>query len=235
MRVIFIRHGHPDYSNDCLTELGHKQAEAAAHRLADETIHHIYSSPLGRAVETAAHIADARGMEIEYCDFMREFGGAYIDDNGEVKEITPWAMTEPMVAAGKSVTRENWADQAPFYENKIVSRTMRIGNEFDRLIAGFGYEREGNFYRVRENNNDNIVIASHAGSSCALLSYIFNLPLPFVYAAIRPGYTSITVVKFFGEEGKIISPRFEIMTDARHIENIDANTLGNETNQMYKN
>ena len=30
MRIIFIRHGNPDYEKDCLTELGHKQAEAAA-------------------------------------------------------------------------------------------------------------------------------------------------------------------------------------------------------------
>ena len=32
MRMIFVRHGHPDYKNDCLTDLGRKQAEAAADR-----------------------------------------------------------------------------------------------------------------------------------------------------------------------------------------------------------
>ena len=30
MRIVFVRHGHPDYKNDCLTELGHKQAVAIA-------------------------------------------------------------------------------------------------------------------------------------------------------------------------------------------------------------
>ena len=34
MRIIFVRHGHPDYKNDCLTPLGHKQAEEAAKMLA---------------------------------------------------------------------------------------------------------------------------------------------------------------------------------------------------------
>ena len=29
MIIYFVRHGHPDYKNDCLTELGKKQAEAA--------------------------------------------------------------------------------------------------------------------------------------------------------------------------------------------------------------
>ena len=30
MKIIFVRHGHPNYQLDCLTELGHPQAEAAA-------------------------------------------------------------------------------------------------------------------------------------------------------------------------------------------------------------
>ena len=30
MRIIFIRHGEPDYAHDCLTERGRAQAEAAA-------------------------------------------------------------------------------------------------------------------------------------------------------------------------------------------------------------
>ena len=27
MKIYFVRHGHPDYKNDCLTELGHKQGK----------------------------------------------------------------------------------------------------------------------------------------------------------------------------------------------------------------
>ena len=27
MRIIFVRHGEPDYVNDCLTETGKKQAD----------------------------------------------------------------------------------------------------------------------------------------------------------------------------------------------------------------
>ena len=52
MRLIFIRHGEPDYEKDCLTELGHKQAAAAAQRLLSEGIDEIYSSPQGRAFQT---------------------------------------------------------------------------------------------------------------------------------------------------------------------------------------
>ena len=30
MKIYFVRHGHPNYELDCLTPLGHRQAEAAA-------------------------------------------------------------------------------------------------------------------------------------------------------------------------------------------------------------
>ena len=43
MRIIFVRHGHPDYKNDCLTEVGHLHAEAASERLKGESIQRIFS------------------------------------------------------------------------------------------------------------------------------------------------------------------------------------------------
>ena len=33
MRIVFVRHGEPDYGNDCLTPAGRIQALAAAERL----------------------------------------------------------------------------------------------------------------------------------------------------------------------------------------------------------
>ena len=44
MRIIFVRHGEPDYKNDCLTAEGHIQAEAVAKRLANEKIEGIYEA-----------------------------------------------------------------------------------------------------------------------------------------------------------------------------------------------
>ena len=38
IRILFVRHGHPDYQKDCLTELGHRHGEAVARRLAEEPI-----------------------------------------------------------------------------------------------------------------------------------------------------------------------------------------------------
>ena len=72
MRILIIRHGDPDYENDTLTEKGHREAKLLAEKLVQEKIDYFYSSPLGRAIETASYTAKAQGLEIETLDFMRE-------------------------------------------------------------------------------------------------------------------------------------------------------------------
>lgn len=52
MRLIFIRHGEPDYSVDGLTENGFREAEALAKRVAEWQVDKVFCSPYGRAVET---------------------------------------------------------------------------------------------------------------------------------------------------------------------------------------
>ena len=45
MRIVFVRHGEPDYEHDCLTPAGREQALAAAERLKEENIEEICSVP----------------------------------------------------------------------------------------------------------------------------------------------------------------------------------------------
>ena len=84
MRIIFVRHGEPDYANDCLTETGKKQAEAAAKRLVREGISEIYSSPMGRAYQTAECTAKLLNLPITVLDYMHEisWGGAGVPMEG---------------------------------------------------------------------------------------------------------------------------------------------------------
>ena len=67
------------------------------------------------------------------------------------------------------------------------------------------------------NTEDTVAMVSHAGASSAVLSHLFNLPLPFMCAAVKPEYTAVTIVSFNGENGTLITPLFELVNDARHI------------------
>ncbi len=63
MRLLFVRHGDPDYGNDCLNDIGLAEAKALStlRTCCKLDFGTCYASPLGRAQETAA-IALGRGV-----------------------------------------------------------------------------------------------------------------------------------------------------------------------------
>lgn len=63
MLLYIVRHGDPIYETDSLTDRGRRQAEAVGKRLLDAKIDRIFSSPMGRAKETAEPACRLLGIE----------------------------------------------------------------------------------------------------------------------------------------------------------------------------
>lgn len=80
--IILVRHGENDWSKSNrlagwipgvhLNETGHRQAMAAAQRLAALPIHAIYSSPVTRCMETASYIANTHNLLVQELPDMGE-------------------------------------------------------------------------------------------------------------------------------------------------------------------
>ena len=231
MRIIFVRHGHPNYVNDCLTELGRKHAAAAAERLKDEGISEIYSSTCGRAYETAGYVAEKYGLPIVKCEYMREIYWGSVDNEPIPFDGNPWSTVDDMVAKGKRLLNPNWAKEEPFVRNKMVGYVENIATALDEWLKTLGYTREGLYYRVadmesvnadgsRSNTAKTIAAFGHGGAGSAIYSHLFNIPYPFVCTTMNQDYTGITIVELPDTPGALVKPRFEIMNDARHIKDL---------------
>src|SRR4051794_19882329 len=82
MRLLLLRHGqtHGNTSGALdtaipgleLTDLGRRQAEAAARALAQEPIERIFVSPTHRTRQTATPLAEELGLELDVLDGLRE-------------------------------------------------------------------------------------------------------------------------------------------------------------------
>ena len=221
MRIIFVRHGHPDYKHDCLTELGHKHAEAVAERLREEHIERICASSCGRAAQTAEHIARLQNKEVETFDFMREIGWGTAEGEEIPHRGHPWSLAEDMIADARTLMSSTWFAEDPFAHNTVTKNVRKVGENFDLWLADMGYVREGEYYRVTEPRYQTVAMVSHGGSSSAAIAHLFNLSFPFFCGTVHPDFTAITIVSFEGEEGALITPRIEIMNDCRHIAGID--------------
>lgn len=218
MKIILVRHGHPDYVNDCLTELGHEQAEKAALRLKNEGIEEIYSSPFGRAYETALHTAKHLSQDVTKVDFMREIKWGSSDGGEIYREGHPWDTSLYAISLGHSLMDESWTKNPPFCNNVVFSEVERVAKQSDEWFESMGYKREGANYRVvGDNTNKTIALFSHGGSSSALLSRMLNLPFFYLCRAICPDFTSITVLSLSDEKGTLTAPMIELANDSRHI------------------
>ena len=62
MIFYIVRHGKPDYATNTLLPEGKIQAELVGERLARLPIDRIYSSPYGRAIETAEPLAKKKNL-----------------------------------------------------------------------------------------------------------------------------------------------------------------------------
>ena len=227
MRIFFVRHGHPNYKEDCLTDLGVQQADAAAERLKHEQIDKFYASTNGRARETAEHINKYHKKETIPLQFMRELSFMKVEPEFEDKfpDIVtetmgdPWKAVTKTVAEGKTLHDGNWLESPLYAKFKYSKRAIWVGEQFDEFLSTFGIKRCGEYYiKTEECRDETILVASHAGSSSAVLSHLFNLPFPFVIHVMRPNFTSVTVVEINGEVGATVSPQLLIFNDAMHIQ-----------------
>lgn len=223
MRIYFIRHGNPNYEHDCLTDIGHLQAKACAKRLKNEGIQKVFASTMGRAIATAEYTAKELGLEVESFDFIRELHWRSKTEEPIFKGGHPWHVVDDMVLKGENLLDMNWAESDRFSSSVIGEHAKRVADGLDEWLKTFGYEREGNYYRVVGDNTDQTVaMFSHAGASSAALSHLLSLAFPWVFQAIRLDFTSITIIDLENEKGTLTFPRLTLLNDARHIEGIDS-------------
>ena len=221
MRIIFIRHGEPDYAHDCLTEQGRIQALAAAERLREEGIEEIFSSPLGRAAETAAAAAKALNLPVKTLDYMRELHWGSIDGLPIPANGHPWDLADMLAAEGWDLTDPAWREHSYFNNNIVAAEADRVARETDRWLLSLGYERRGVYYHcVRpEAVQKTVALFSHGGSSAAAMGHILNLPFPYACGLFHLEFTGITIIRLNRNPGKQTLPCLELANDGRHIRN----------------
>ncbi len=219
MRLIFVRHGEPNYADDCLTETGKIQAEKVVERLRGEGIEEIWASSMGRARETAAPTAKALGLEVKTIDFMREVSWGSTDENPIFANGHPWDNADEMARHGIDLNRTDWRESEYFKTNTVVESVERVEKGLDEWLESFGYKREGFYYRhaFEEEKHRTIALFCHGGSSAAALGHILNMPFPYACGLFHLDFTSVTVVRFSRKEGEGTLPCIELANDNRHI------------------
>jgi alpha-ribazole phosphatase len=181
-RLLLIRHAEPDESmrgrsygrlDIPLSTAGRTQAEAIAETLRDARLAAVFASPLRRALDTAAPLAEARGLEPIAHEGLREldFGaleGSTFDDiaRGHPELYESW-MTDP--------TETRFPDGESFADLRA-----RV------LAAAAGIRSE----------HESAAIVAHGGVTRAILADALQMPAHAIFRLDQP-YGAISVIDWF--------------------------------------
>ena len=217
MRLIFIRHGDPDYVNDSLTEKGFREAEYLKRRVEKWDVKNFYCSPLGRAKATAKPFLESMGREAEVCDWLKEFF-VPVKDPETGKDRIPWDfMPEYFTKEKLFYDKDMWTSAPVMQTGEVKAAFENVCSEFDKLLAKHGYVREGGYYKVKEHNDDTLVFTCHLGITFVLASHLLGIPAPLMWHGFFMPPTSLVV---FNSEERVEGDayfRCQAFGDTKHL------------------
>ncbi len=217
MRLLIIRHADPDYPNNTITPHGRREAEALSVRLAAFGLDRIFSSPLGRAIDTAKYTADALGLEIEIEPWTHEITDVRVPD-GPDKGYVIWDLAGERLRDDPAFARSGpWWTKPPLDQPRIKSEVERIGRESDAFLARLGYERENGVYRVARANTETVAVFCHGGFGLTWLAHLLELPLTLVWSGMFLWPSSVTTVLFEQRSNEFAVPRCLGIADTSHL------------------
>lgn len=179
MELIIVRHGRPERvvgaaeaADPNLTDVGHQQAEATAEFLMGEQIDHIVSSPMARARQTAAPLAEKLGLTVQIVDGIAEMdrhSDSYIPEE-EMKdhpEVWEQWQKDPLAIFG---------DSSPEEFQATVLAAM------DSIIA--------------EHRGKNVAVFCHGGTTMAFVNHALGIVNEGVdlLMTLSPSYCGISRV-----------------------------------------
>lgn len=222
MKILIVRHGDPDYSIDSLTEKGWREAELLSERLCKLDIKAFYVSPLGRARDTASFTLQKLNRTATEMLWMREFDGKIMrpDAQGEII-VWDW-LPEDWTGVSDYYDKDKWCqtkimEQGRSEHGNIRQEYQWVTGELDRLLEKHGYIREKGYYRVRNANNDTIVLFCHFGLECVLLSHLLGVSPMILWHGFCAAPTSVTTVYTEERRKGIASFRVSSFGDISHL------------------
>jgi len=218
MKLIFIRHGDPDYKNDTLTEKGWREAEYLSERVKQwSNINEIYVSPLGRAKDTASLSLKKLDKTAIIKEWLKEF--YYPVDHPENSLVTvPWDFyPENWTKYEDAFDKDKWSDVELMSNPDIKPKYKEVCVGIDEILKEHGVVRNGRYYNVTGDNNDTIVFFCHLGVICVILSHLLSLSPFILWHNFFLAPTSVTIVGFEERDKGKGSFRVQIMGDTRHL------------------
>ncbi len=219
MLLYIVRHGDPIYETDSLTERGRLQAEAVGQRMFDAKIDTIFSSPMGRAKETAEPACRLLGLKKNIEDWAHEIEDERLTPfpDGIMKSITSVQNTYYLENGNISLPYEKSYECVGINQSRMKEAVEYIEKNGKEFLERLGYREENGIYRILKPNENRVALFCHAAFARAWLSVLLHIPLHIMWSSFEYTHTGVTVIEFKNNENGVTAPRCLCFCDLSHL------------------
>ncbi len=177
VKLIIIRHGDPDYEHDTLTPRGWKEAAALADAMEGIEVSDYFVSPLGRAKDTASMTLRRVGRTATELRWLTEFvhpiaGKPYDPDSADI----PWDWyPNDWMRHEDFFSYDGWSKTPEMRSGDISRYYSEVAEGLDKVLADYGYRREGHAYRTDKGNCETLAFFCHLGVEAVMLGHLLSI------------------------------------------------------------
>lgn len=198
-KLIIVRHGqtlwnlerkYQGHSDIALTDIGLKQAQAVAERLAEEAIAAVYASDLSRAYKTAGYIAAKHSLTVSTLPELREI------------KFGDW----------EGLTYEEISVHWPGMLGKLWTTPDELqipGGETFHQLKARAYTAIEKI--VADHPDQTVAVVAHGGTIGTILCAILDIHLNHVWS-IRQDNTAVNIIEYY--DGR---PTITLLNCVRHL------------------
>lgn len=187
MRLYIIRHAAPDYKNHTITPDGHLEAAALSKRMKTLGLDKIFSSPMGRAQDTAKYTAKLMDLKLETEDWTQELTNVFLEESEEWNSLNAWDLPAEALFDGKPSAASSEWDKLPVLKDlNLKEKFAKLGKDSDLFIKKLGYVREGGKYRCVQPNEEKVAVFCHGGFGITWIAHLLNIPLRIMWSVPKP-------------------------------------------------
>ena len=234
MLLYIVRHGDPIYVTDTLTERGKLQAEAVGKRLAMAKIDRIFTSPMGRARETAEPLCRLLGKEYTVEEWTHEIEDERLTPfpDGKLKSVSVVQNTYFRQNGNIRLDYDHAGECDGFSTSGMVEKTKFIEEKGNEFLARLGYEKEGDIYRIVRPNEEKVALFCHGAFGRAWISTLLHIPLHMMWASFEYTHTGVTVLRFENNANGVTAPRCLCYSDISHLYMAGMDTFYNNVTEI---
>lgn len=242
MRLIFIRHGDPDYEHDTITEKGKREVALLTERVCKwKNVTAFYTSPLGRAQATIAPALKKLNRKQETLPWLQEFYYNAISPETGERSIMWDLKPEYYTAEERYFHKDLWKETEFIKSGNGAEHYKEVIDGIDEILSRYGYIRDGMMYKVQNplpnpnwqnpipkwhltsvkalEDKNTLVFTCHLGVMFTVMSHLLNMSPMQLWQGFFVAPTSITILNSEERTSGSAFFRVERMGDTNHLTN----------------